>query len=121
MSERGTPTWTERLDEPFRSDPSFSRSVRASADAFALTVVAVVAAVTLQLSGARPTLVVLPFAAPVFLLAMALVAAHRFHHAVDSAGGMSDEQPARAWRDRERQAVARSFGPALIRNRMSHG
>jgi hypothetical protein len=117
MSERRTPSWTAPLDEPFRSDPSFSRSVAASADAFVLTVIAAVAAVLMRLSGAGVGLVVLPFVLPVLLLALALAAARRFHREVVVASQVSSE----SWRDRERQAVATVFLPALVRNRISRG
>jgi hypothetical protein len=119
MSEPSTPSWTERLDEPFRSDRWFSRSVAASADALVLTVLAAVAAVLLGLSDVSAVLVVLPFAAPLVLLAFSFAAARRFHRDA-VVEGFAAEDAAVSWRIRERRAVASVFAPALLRNRFSH-
>ncbi len=114
MSDQGTP-WTTSLNEPFRSSKAFSRSVAASADALLLTVLATIVGVALRLNGAGVWTVALPFLGPMVLLGSALLAARAFHRGVtfdpDGAGP--------SWRDQERQAVARVFGPALLRNRLS--
>ena len=113
MSDQGTP-WTTSLDEPFRSSTAFSRSVAASADALLLTVLATVVGVALRLNGAGVWTVALPFAGPVVLLGSALLAARAFHRGVV----VESDGSGPSWRDQERQAVARVFGPALVRNRL---
>jgi hypothetical protein len=119
MSEPSTPSWTERLDEPFRSDRAFSRSVAASADALLLIVVAAIAAVLLGWAHAPLGIIVLPFLAPLALMGWSLLAAREFHRDLADEA-VSSEEARVSWRVRERQAVASVFGPALIRNRFSH-
>jgi hypothetical protein len=115
MSDPGT-AWTTSLDEPFRSSTAFSRSVAASADALLLTVLATIVGVALRLNGAGPWTVALPFIGPLVMLASALLAARAFRRGVVA----EPDGSGRSWRDQERQAVARVFGPALVRNRLPH-
>ena len=102
------------MDEPFRSSTAFSRSVAASADALLLTVLATIVGVALRLNGAGTWTVALPFAGPLVLLGSALLAARSFHRGVAVESGSTGP----SWRDQERQAVARVFGAALVRNRL---
>ena len=90
--------WAERVDEPFRSNRSFWRSLSASlAAVVALVVASVVSAVV---GGAA----LAAYAVPVVLLAVAATLA-RSSSAVTRPQFATHEQ----WRDAEREAVARAL------------
>src|SRR5689334_3208579 len=100
--------WTLDAAEPFATDREFAVSVGASADALITLVAATV--VTLLLGA----IAAVAFVVPVALLIRAGVAgrasARRSQHAFAS----RDE-----WKAAERQAVAQTFGKALVRRRFS--
>jgi hypothetical protein len=98
--------WNAGVAEPFASDRDFSVSVGASADALLAMVVAV--ALTLLLGRYAAVAFVVPV---VFLIRAGLagrVSASRSRAAFDN----ND-----AWKAAERDAVAKSFGRALVRRR----
>jgi hypothetical protein len=99
-------TFADALDEPFRSDPDFARSVAASADGLVAVVVAVVLTAVFGAIGA------LAFLLPVGLFVVAGVTGRRSARRSRAAVG-----DARTWRDAERRAVAAVFVRALLRRR----
>lgn len=98
--------WTTSVDEPFRGDEQFWRSVAASMDALAALVVAVV---VFALVGG---LSVVFFVAPVLLLVVAGV-----HGRASSAVTRPSYATRDEWRDAERRAVASAMRGALTRRR----
>jgi hypothetical protein len=103
---------TDRVGEPFASDPAFWSSLAASADAAISLAVAVVAGVALALAGfgwwaVTPFVLTAGFVARAALISRRVSRANRMHFA--------DRV---AWRNAERRAVAGGFGIAL-RGRLS--
>jgi hypothetical protein len=110
------PPWTEAdwaspVGEPFRSDRRFWLSLAISADAVVALAVAVVVAALLGALDERRW-VILPFAVPAVLTALAVV--------VSSGSSRRSRQAfpdAETWRDAERAAVATAFFHVLRRPR----
>jgi hypothetical protein len=99
------------VERPFRDDADFTSSVQAYADGLAMLLVAIVAAAVIAMSvGGAWSL--LPFLLPVPFLARAAAVG-----VASSRRTRSGFQDRRTWRDAERRAVQRSFGPALRRRR----
>jgi hypothetical protein len=103
--------WTERIDEPFRSDGEFWSGLASITDALISLAVAALVAVILTMAGAG-VWAVLPFVVPVVLFARAGRIASR-----SSRRNRASFDDPRAWRDAERTAVATAFVRVLGRRR----
>jgi hypothetical protein len=107
------PQWADAVPEPFRQDPSFWRSLFASADAALLLVAAAAAAWLLGRAGLAPGWALLPFVLPAAFAVQAVVTGRRSSRASRVWFRQHDGD----WRDSERQAVAAVFLHAVVRNR----
>jgi hypothetical protein len=109
-------TFATRVEEPFRSDGEFWRSLAASADAF-ITVIAAAAVCTVLVITGAGLWASVAFVVPAgFVIRAVTVARASSRH---SQAAFDDR---RAWRDAERTAVASGFIPVLShRHHSSHG
>ncbi|MFL6238062.1 MAG: hypothetical protein ACJ735_01025 [Actinomycetes bacterium] len=105
----------DEVAEPFRSDERFWRSVSASADAVAALVLAVAAALTIELTAGGAWCAV-PFAVPTVFLVRAGRAGRASAHQSQASFGSEAE-----WRNAEREAVAQVFFRVLLRRRWRSG
>jgi hypothetical protein len=114
------PRWAEPVAEPFRRDPAFWRAVYASADALVLVLVAGIAALVLGRAELGVAICLLPFAVPLFFVGWALLSGFRSSRASRVWFRTQGEEDLAAWRDSEREAVARVFLRAVLRNRLTY-
>jgi hypothetical protein len=121
MNLDALPVWAEPVAEPFRRDPAFWRAVYASADALVLVVLAAAGSLLLGRLGVATLVALLPFLLPLAFVGWAVKASYRSSRAsrVWFRRQAADDGLA-AWRDSEREAVARVFVRAMFRNRLQH-